>query len=230
MSEMGIRGSGGGLMRRTECDGQERGLSLIVVMMILIVVSVLGVGGIQIAMMAERGTRNDRDMQIAWQAAEAALIDAEYDIEGQPASATNKRNVIFERGGVKLDQFISGCNNSDSNKNNGLCKPELNSDGKPAWLAVDFSADKDSDVDAKTVEFGKYTGRGFPSGPKGIQSAKKPRYVIEALLDSHGANSFRTTDPNGPEGNGSSYVYRITAMGFGPNKETQSVLQVIYRN
>lgn len=26
------------------------------------------------------------------------------------------------------------------------------------------------------------------------------------------------------------YVYRVTAMGFGPNAETQAVLQMLYRN
>lgn len=69
----------------------QRGLSLIVVMLILIVVSILGVGGIQISMMGERSTRNERDMQVAWQGAEAGLIDAEFDIEGLPAASTNKK-------------------------------------------------------------------------------------------------------------------------------------------
>ena len=74
---------------------RSRGVSLIVVLLILVVVSILGVSGIQLAMMGERGTRNDRDQQIAWQAAEAALMDAEFDIEGLPASSTTKRNSIF---------------------------------------------------------------------------------------------------------------------------------------
>ena len=59
---------------------RSRGASLIVIMLILVVVSILGVSGIQVAMMGERGTRNDRDQQVAWQSAEAALIDAEFDI------------------------------------------------------------------------------------------------------------------------------------------------------
>ena len=52
----------------------EAGASLIMVMLILVVVSLLGVGGAQIALMSERGARNDRDQLVAWQAAEAALI------------------------------------------------------------------------------------------------------------------------------------------------------------
>ncbi len=199
----------------------QRGLSLIVVMLILIVVSVLGVGGIQISMMGERGTRNDRDMQIAWQSAEAGLIDAEFDIEGLPVASSNKRNTIFKRGDVDLAKFIDNC--GDSGQSIGLCG--LKETGKPAWLTVDFTA---TGTGAKAVELGTYTGRDFPSGVKGIQPAKPPRYVIEPILDRFGVKSYRTTDPTA--GSGPSYVYRVTSMGFGPNGETQGVLQMIYRN
>ena len=199
----------------------QRGLSLIVVLLILIVVSVLGVGGIQISMMGERSTRNERDMQVAWQGAEAGLIDAEFDIEGLPAASTNKRNSIFKRGDVDLAKFIDNC--GDSGQSIGLCG--LKETGKPAWLTVDFTA---TGTGAKAVELGTYTGRDFPSGVKGIQPAKPPRYVIEPILDRFGVKSYRTTDP--AAGSGPSYVYRVTSMGFGPNGETQGVLQMIYRN
>lgn len=199
----------------------QRGLSLIVVMLILIVVSILGVGGIQISMMGERSTRNERDMQVAWQGAEAGLIDAEFDIEGLPAASTNKRNSIFKRGDVDLAKFIDNC--GDSGQSIGLCG--LKETGKPAWLTVDFTA---TGTGAKAVELGTYTGRDFPSGVKGIQPAKPPRYVIEPILDRYGVKSYRTTDPTA--GSGPSYVYRVTSMGFGPNGETQGVLQMIYRN
>jgi len=199
----------------------QRGLSLIVVMLILIVVSVLGVGGIQISMMGERSTRNERDMQVAWQGAEAGLIDAEFDIEGLPAASTNKRNSIFKRGDVDLAKFIDNC--GDSGQSIGLCG--LKETGKPAWLTVDFTA---TGTGAKAVELGTYTGRDFPSGVKGIQPAKPPRYVIEPILDRYGVKSYRTTDPTA--GSGPSYVYRVTSMGFGPNGETQGELQMIYRN
>lgn len=199
----------------------QRGLSLIVVMLILIVVSVLGVGGIQISMMGERSTRNERDMQVAWQGAEAGLIDAEFDIEGLPAASTNKRNSIFKRGDVDLAKFIDNC--GDSGQSIGLCG--LKETGKPAWLTVDFTA---TGTGAKAVELGTYTGRDFPSGVKGIQPAKPPRYVIEPIWDRYGVKSYRTHAPGAS--NDRSYVYRVTSMGFGPNGETQGVLQMIYRN
>ncbi|TWG36722.1 type IV pilus assembly protein PilX [Acidovorax delafieldii] len=209
------------LHQKRPASMSEQGLSLIIVMLILIVVSILGVGGIQISMMGERGTRNDRDMQIAWQGAEAGLIDAEFDIEGLPAASPNKRSVVFKRGDVDLAKFIDNC--GDSGQSIGLCA--LKDAGKPAWLTVDFTA---TGTGAKAVELGTYTGRDFPSGVKGTQPAKPPRYIIEPILDRYGVKSYRTTDPTA--GSGPSYVYRVTSMGFGPNGETQGVLQMIYRN
>lgn len=194
----------------------SRGASLIVVLLILVVVSILGVSGIQVAMMGERGTRNDRDQQVAWQGAEAALIDAEFDIEGLPASSTTKRNTIFKAKETEIAKFIQDCGNSGQSV--GLCA--LNLTGKPAWLTVDFTATGST---APTVQFGTFTGRDFPSGSKGIQPALPPRYVIEPIPDPRFA---RTARP----GSGSRFVYRVTAMGFGPNAETQAVVQMIYRN
>lgn len=191
---------------------RSSGASLIVVMLILIVVSILGVSGIQIAMMGERGTRNDRDQQVAWQAAEAALIDAEFDIEGLPATSTTKRNTIFKSKETDIAKFIEGCGNSGQSV--GLCS--LNLAGKPAWLTVDFM----TNTNPPTAQFGTFTGRDFPSGSKGIQPAQPPRYVIEPIPDPNEANT--KAQPR--------YVYRVTAMGFGPNTEIQAVVQMIYRN
>ena len=48
---------------------RQRGISLIVVLMLLVVVSLLGIASMQIVMMGERAARSDRDMQLAWQGA-----------------------------------------------------------------------------------------------------------------------------------------------------------------
>lgn len=208
-------------MRQPSRIQLQHGLSLIVVLLIMVVVSVLGVGGIQIAMMGERSTRNDRDAQVAWQAAEAALIDAEFDIEGQAVGSTAKRNAIFKRGEVDVAKFEDGCGSSGQSK--GLCL--LNNPGtKAAWLSVDFTT---SDASARTTPLGTFTGRDFPAGAKGIQPSRTPRYVIEVVPDRYGSKSYRTSDPAAA---GISYVYRVTAMGFGPSDQVQSVLQMIYRN
>ena len=194
----------------------QGGVSLVVVMLILVVASILGVAGVQISMMAERATRNDRDLQVAWQAAEAALIDAELDIQGQPVSATNKRPEVFDRKNVDLAKFLPGCGKAGEGKSFGLC---TSVGAKPDWLTVDFTT---TGTNAPTVGFGTFTGRAFPAGGAGVQPAAVPRYVIEIMDD---PSMAPTTAPKDRK-----YVYRVTSMGFGPNADTQAVLQMIYRN
>lgn len=198
---------------RTGVKKHSYGASLIVVMLILVIVSILGVSGIQIAMMGERATRNDRDQQVAWQAAEAALIDAEFDIEGLPAAFADKRNIVFKSKETDIAKFIPDC--GDSGPSKGLCA--LNAAGKPAWLTVDFTT---TATNAPTTAFGTFTGRTFPSGSAGIQPVRPPRYIIEPIPDPNEANT--KAQPR--------YVYRVTAMGFGPSVDTQAVVQMIYRN
>jgi len=170
-------------------------------MMILVIVSLLGVGGAQIAMMSERGARNDRDMQIAWQAAEAALIDAEFDMMG----TTSTRKSLFD--GKSKTGFDAGCGTSGTSV--GLC--DITATGKPAWLTVDFTSTASG---ARTAAFGTFTGRTFTTGSVGVQPAQAPRYIIELV-----------TDPI----DNKSVIYRVTAMGFGPRVDIQAVLQMIYR-
>lgn len=194
---------------------RQSGASLIIVMIILTIVSLLGVAGIQISMMSERGARNDRDQQIAWQAAEAALIDAEYDIYGPTAST---RRIIFAPN-TDLKAFLDGCGSGNAA---GLCA--LNPTGKPAWLTANFDAT--GDTAAPAARFGQFTGRTFPSGSVGVQPVKPPRYTVEPILDQFGPGSAsRDLGNSNPK-----YVYRVTAMGFGPRPEVRAVVQMIYRN
>ncbi len=73
---------------------REYGASLIMVMLILVVVSLLGVSAVQVSILGERSARNDRDYQIAFQAAEAALLDAEIDMNG-PGTAPRKDTIFI---------------------------------------------------------------------------------------------------------------------------------------
>jgi type IV pilus assembly protein PilX len=196
---------------------RQRGVSLIVVLLILIVVSIVGVGGAQIALQGERSARNDRDMQVAWQAAEAALQDAEFDIHGP--GATNSRSALFSDL-QSTDSFVDSCGNASNGTNRiGLCA--LVQSGKPAWQTVDFTQ---ADAAARTVRFGTYTGRSFAAGdpatPAGIAPFQAPRYVIEPIPDP-GHRNLSTP---------ATYIYRVTAMGFGPRRDIQAVTQIIYRN
>ena len=177
----------------------------------MMVVSVLGLGAAQIALMGERSSRNERDQQIAWQAAEAAMIDAELDIFLSDSNEVGTRKEIFD--GKSAKDFVDGCGTTGNSK--GLCAFDAAAT-KPAWLTVDFS---DTDDDAPTVPYGHFTDRSFPSGELGIQPALAPRYLVELLPDPGRTDLTKVT-----------YVYRVTAVGFGPRADTQAVLQMLYRN
>ena len=189
----------------------QRGVSLVIVLLLLVIVSIIGVGAAQIATMGERSSRNDRDMQVAWQSAEAALMDAEFDIHG-PNTSSSKRQAVFTNM-ANTNAFVSGCGSSGTSK--GLCT--LEATAQPAWLSVDFTATNS----ARTVAYGDFTGRSFPAGTTGIQPVKAPRYVIEPIEDPANRDISGST---------TSYIYRVTAMGFGPRADIQGVVQIIYRD
>ena len=186
-----------------------RGASLLMVMMILVIVSILGVSGVQLALMSEKGARNDRDMQMAWQSAEAALQDAEFDMRGP---GTSNRQATFANN--TKSAFLPGCGSASSGNSKGLCTPPAF--GKAVWLTTDFVASS-----SPTTEFGDFTGRAFDAGSTGIRSAKKPRYMIEVLDDPDAFGDLSIGKKK--------YVYRVTAMGFGPREDIQAVVQMVFR-
>jgi type IV pilus assembly protein PilX len=55
----------------------QRGVALFLALVVLLIITVLGVSGLQTTTLEERMAANARDRDLAFQAAEAALIDAE---------------------------------------------------------------------------------------------------------------------------------------------------------
>lgn len=189
---------------------RQEGLSLIVTMLLLVIVTILGLSSSQIALLAERTARSDRDYQVAWQAAESALVDAQFDIEGP---GTSRRTTSFTKENV-LD-FVEGCGPKSDPVRRGLCLPATA--GKPIWLSIDMADD-----DAPVTDFGAFTDRAFDAGGTGIKPAKKPRYMIEAIPD---AQLFSDKGIGAPK----KVVYRVTALGYGPREGVQAMVQMIFR-
>ena len=188
---------------------QQKGIALIFVLLILVVVSLLGVGGAQLAMIGEKGARNERDTQIAKQYAEAALVDAEFDIRG-PNSYSAQRMDAFN----SVSNFAEGCGTAGSVQ--GLCAQSFT--GKPVWLTADFMNNTST---APYSKMGQYTGRTIVPG-NGIQPALEPRYIVEALPDSS------TGTERGLKAK-TKILHRVTSMGFGPRSDIQTVLQMVFR-
>ncbi len=188
---------------------QQKGFSLVTTLILVIVVTILGISASQIVLMSEKATRFDRDAQIAFQAAEAALLDAEFDIRG-PNTSANQRLARFSA--TSTAGFEDGCGTGTAK---GLCAPAPDGQ-KPVWYSVDFT---DDSANAKTVGFGDFTGRTFASGSTGVRPEMPPRYIIEVIPDTSSGSNAGTPKT----------LFRVTAMGFGPRKETQAVLQMIFR-
>lgn len=193
-------------------NGSQGGVSLVVSLLMLIAVMLLGLSATQIALQSEKASRNDRDRQIAFQAAEAALLDAEMDIDESP-DPKRSRSAIFSRHNTFA--FVEGCGKGEVNPYLGLCVQ--GTEGAPPWLLVDFSNRTSS---AASVPFGKFTGQTFQVG-KGALPATLPRYIIELMpYNAPGEGAEQATQD---------YFYRITSIGFGVRETTLVVLQSIYR-
>lgn len=194
--------------------GRQAGSSLIITLLMLMAVMLLGLSAAQIALSGEKASRNDRDRQIAFQAAEAALIDAELDIQNSPSSLS--RSALFSR-----DSALGFPAESDGNCGAGLRSQILGLCNRkppgvtPAWQAVDF-ANVDSNT-TQSVPYGTFTGQQFTVGNG--SSIRAPRYVIELMVFNQPGESADKV----------SYFYRLTAIGFGIRESTQVVLQTFYR-
>lgn len=197
---------------------RQQGASLIMVMLILIVVTLIGVSAVQVSILGERSARNDRDYQVAFQAAEAALLDAEIDMNG-PGTAT-RQNLFVPGNDVA---FIDGCGGGNTTSR-GLCA--LNATGKPAWLTVNFVG-----ADAPVTTFGDFTARTFDASGAGVKPVARPRYVIEVFPNPEvfGNKGSSTLNKSSEGARPPSKSYRVTAMGFGPRQDIQVVLQTVFR-
>lgn len=182
----------------------QSGLALLACLVLLAVVALLGLSAARVAIEAELWARNDIDRRVAFLAAEAALEDAQRDIE-----ATDARGPMFAD---NMPRFDAACGAGLRNPQLGLCA------GPSAWLNADFL--EASAGAAGSVPYGHFTGRRMPvSG--GMLPARLPRYIIEDF-------PMRETGASA-EPSGRRRVFRISAIGFGRRDSTRVLLQTWYR-
>ncbi|MGX4641930.1 pilus assembly PilX family protein [Massilia sp. SYSU DXS3249] len=185
---------------RARPPSRQQGAALATVLFLMLAVLMMSASSMRAALSASKSARHERDRQVALAAAEAALLDAERDIDGA-AGPASPRTAIFaaQDAGAFMERCTGGAERS------GLCS--LNGpSGAPAWQAADLAGDQ-------AVEYGRFTGRSMPTGA-GLLPARPPRYLIELLpAPAHG------TAPR----------YRITAIGFGAEAATVVVLQGTYQ-
>ncbi len=205
----------------------QRGAALIVSLLLLAIVMLLATAGWQMGTQEERMVGQQRDRALAFEAAEAALRDAERDLLGicaigyGPGDCTPRAEPINGETGFGA----AGAENTCSN--DGLClgataeRPDFNSDTPIAVLTGAAGAV------GLPVEYGTFTRPAGDRNVKGPGGADlwRPRYVIESLCYGGGGQgmtgSFVASCP--------SPIYRITAIARGM-RGTDEASQVILQS
>lgn len=189
----------------------QQGAALVVTLCVVLALMIVGVSATRAALQAEKAARAERDQRIALQAAEAALLDAERDIEGG-ADPGSLRAAMFAAG--VADTFPDGCGSGAGNPALGLCK-RLKPPRLAAWLSLPLA---DTGAAVPAVDYGTFTGAVMPVG-SGPLPARLPRYIIEPLPFQRAGHDASLRQPG---------FFRITAIGFGASNSTHVVLQSFY--
>ncbi len=186
----------------------SRGFSLVIILIMMGVLALLALGAMKSGTMQERMVGNARDHHVALQAAEAALRDAEQDIESNANAAVG---------------FTVGCTN-------GLCiapsdaPPGVGAGGPqsaPLWQNMDWATNARA--------YGSVTSAPALLGPGNTSLASQPRYFIERLPTVPGKGEsvgFGGGWTNAPTLR--ARAYRITVRASGIRAATVVILQSVY--
>jgi type IV pilus assembly protein PilX len=160
-------------------SSRQQGAALATVLFLMVAVLMLSASSMRAALSAAKSARQERDRHVAQAAAEAALLDAERDIEGASGPAS-PRTAIFAA--ADAGAFMDGCTGAAEHA--GLCR-HVALPGMPAWQAADLAGDA-------SVEYGRFSGRQMPAGAGQLPS-RLPRYLIELLPTPGAPPRYRIT-------------------------------------
>lgn len=189
---------------------RERGVTLLLALLMMICVMLIGASAALMAIEGERAARAGRDGQVAFQAAEDALNDAERDVGADGNSAPGARRTLFSGGA----EWGDGC----SAPGQGMAAKAAAGQA-PVWERVDLTGEEDAG--RCSLEFGSMTGASMQTG-EGFLPFRRARYIVERIL-------CHQPGEDASAGAAPSYCYRVTVIGFGSRPETQVVLQSVYR-
>jgi len=186
---------------------KQRGTALIVALVFLLLMTILAVTAVSRSSLEEKMAGNLKDQQIAFQAAEAALRDAE--------------NYLGTLNPPK-SKFVDACTDGVTP---GLCTVAPAA-SPPRWETVNWA-----NGSTNTAVYGTGTGATALAGP-----VQQPRYIIEDIPNPPSPTTSASA-PSGslgtgfglpPPAVGGGDYYRITARGVGGTAAAQAMLQVIY--
>jgi type IV pilus assembly protein PilX len=226
----------------------QYGMALVMVMLVLVAITSITLWMVKQSTLSEGMARNQLDQEAARQAAESALRDAERDIMAPTMVARDNASCSRQTDEINPNDFSATCNA-------GLCAKEDSSYGLTDWAKAsernttvaepwwptnkgglwnDVPSSKPGRVPVNSNNCTGFTG-GVPLGTyTGVAPitgvAQQPEYLIEIFRRKHvrmNLDETRVTS-SGENANQWSYMYRVTARGFGYSQRTQVVLQTIY--
>jgi type IV pilus assembly protein PilX len=182
---------------------------LVIMSMVMVVVTITS----RLALLSERSARNDRDRQIALEAADAALNDAEMDI----MDPTKTRGCKFANPDTPL---LAGEGCATDAVSRGLCGliPSDEAIGKPIYKSINWD---DTGTTRGYVNFGEFTSRTFldvSQVGKAGTPVKAPKYIIYQPIPKVNIALDALYSPAIP-------AFKIYALGYGANQQTQVLLE-----
>jgi type IV pilus assembly protein PilX len=189
----------------------QSGVVLVVSLIMLLLLTLIALSGSQSTSLEEKMAGNMRDRNLAFQAAEAALRDAESDINNVRGNALKRISGVTD--------FTSSCGAANgfstaADSDDGLCYAYPGSfagsnSNPPTWPTEALMSAPPS------VSYGTFTGAAAITG---IPAAQQPRYIIEGLNGMGRECNFLIHKP----------CYRVTVRAQGANPNTVVWLQTIY--
>ena len=150
----------------------QSGAVLIISLIMLLLLTLIGTTAMQSTSLEEKMAGNMRDRNIAFQAAESALRDAERDVSNSVTASA--RNIS----GITNFMADCGASTTSSTTDDGLCYNGPGGYDPPIWTTANMTA-------APSITYGTFTGATPITG-----LSAQPRYLIEG---------FKRTPPGGSE-------------------------------
>jgi len=179
---------------------KQKGAALAVSLIILLIMTIIGLQGISSTTLEERMSRNYRDSQLSFQAAESALRDGEALVEA----------TLFN-----MDDYSSTCAN-------GLCFYSSAEGECPAETPEPPPWWDSANILNNSANHKVYSGTI-------ADVIAQPRYIIEFrcyVQADPDAPAPSTTPGSNSEW---AEMYRITALGFGASDTSRTMLQSTYK-
>lgn len=169
----------------------QKGAILITSLLILLLLTIIGLGSIQTTTMEEKMAGNNRDRELAFQAAEAALAIGEQEIMSRITENAYGTTTPWHE--YLRDTKSSSCNSSASDNLKGTCGPQYDGSFDP--------------LSANWETYGNSVSSNLKVRNSGTTNLKAPSYFIELLRHDPSSGYIFKVHARGYGGNENAVVY-----------------------